>query len=160
MLIGFFQTVRRYGVPVSITEWLDLLSALQADLVAVSMDDFYQLSRLCLVKNELHYDKFDRAFAEFAKGVESLDLADLVPDDWLTPDFIRQLSDEDKAKLQALGGLEALLKAFQQRLEEQQGKHAGGNKWIGTGAPQPLVLMAITQRVFVLVSKALGRAVR
>lgn len=133
MLIGFFQTVRRYGVPVSITEWLDLLSALQADLVAVSMDDFYQLSRLCLVKNELHYDKFDRAFAEFAKGVESLDLADLVPDDWLTPDFIRQLSDEDKAKLQALGGLEALLKAFQQRLEEQQGKHAGGNKWIGTG---------------------------
>lgn len=137
MLIGFFQTVRRYAVPVTITEWLDLLQALDANLVAISIDDFYQLSRLCLVKNEQHYDRFDRAFAEFAQGIESLELADLVPKDWLNPEFIRQLSDEDKARLQALGGLEALLKAFQQRLNEQQGKHAGGNKWIGTGGTSP-----------------------
>ncbi|HAT41902.1 MAG TPA: hypothetical protein DCS87_09275 [Rheinheimera sp.] len=137
MLIGFFQTVRLYGVPVSITEWLDLLRALETNLVEISIDDFYQLSRLCLVKNEQHYDKFDRAFAQFAQGVESLDLADLVPSAWLTPEFIRQLSDADKARLQALGGLEALLKAFQERLEEQQGKHAGGNKWIGTGGTSP-----------------------
>lgn len=137
MLVGFFQTVRRYGVPVTITEWLDLLHALNANLVAMDIDEFYQLARLCLVKNEQHYDKFDRAFAEFAQGIETQPLHDFVPKEWLTPDFIRHLSEQDKAKLQALGGLEALLEAFRQRLQEQHDKHAGGSKWIGTGGSSP-----------------------
>lgn len=137
MLVGFFQTVRRYGVPVTITEWLDLLYALNANLVAMDIDEFYQLARLCLVKNEQHYDKFDRAFATFVHGLEAQPLSEMVPKAWLDPEFIRQLSEQDKARLQALGGLEALLEAFRQRLQEQHDKHAGGSKWIGTGGTSP-----------------------
>ena len=137
MLISFFLTVRKYGLKSSITELLDLLKALQHRLIFASLDDFYLLSRLCLVKDESQYDKFDRAFAEYFEGVERLDLASLIPDHWLLPGLIRQLSEEDKAKLASLGGLEQLLEQFKQRLKEQQEKHAGGNKWIGTGGSSP-----------------------
>lgn len=137
MLIRFFLTVRQHGVQTSITEFLDLLRALQADLVFADIDQFYQLARLCLVKNETDYDKFDRACAEYFTGVEQLDLASLIPPDWLQTSILRELSDEDKAKLQSLGGLEQLLTAFKQRLQEQQERHAGGNKWIGTGGSSP-----------------------
>lgn len=137
MLISFFLTVRKYGLKSSITELLDLLKALQHQLIFASLDDFYLLSRLCLVKDESQYDKFDRAFAEYFEGVERLDLASLIPDHWLLPGLIRQLSEEDKAKLASLGGLEQLLEQFKQRLKEQQEKHAGGNKWIGTGGSSP-----------------------
>ncbi|ALZ76635.1 VWA domain-containing protein [Rheinheimera sp. F8] len=137
MLSGFFLTVRRHGVKVSVTEYLDLLRALQQQLVFADLEQFYQLARLCWVKNETDYDKFDRACGEYFDGVEQLDLLSAIPDDWLTPGFLRQLSEEDKAALQSLGGLEALLKAFRERLEEQQGRHAGGNKWIGTGGSSP-----------------------
>lgn len=137
MLISFFLTVRKYGLKSSITELLDLLKALQHQLIFASLDDFYLLSRLCLVKDESQYDKFDRAFAEYFDGVERLDLASLIPDHWLLPGLIRQLSEEDKAKLASLGGLEQLLEQFKQRLKEQQEKHAGGNKWIGTGGSSP-----------------------
>ena len=137
MLISFFLTLRKYGLKSSITELLDLLKALQHQLIFASLDDFYLLSRLCLVKDESQYDKFDRAFAEYFEGVERLDLASLIPDHWLLPGLIRQLSEEDKAKLASLGGLEQLLEQFKQRLKEQQEKHAGGNKWIGTGGSSP-----------------------
>ncbi len=137
MLVSFFLTLRKYGLKSSITELLDLLKALQHQLIFASLDDFYLLSRLCLVKDESQYDKFDRAFAEYFDGIESLDLAALIPDHWLLPGLIRQLSDEDKAKLASLGGLEQLLEQFKQRLKEQQEKHAGGNKWIGTGGSSP-----------------------
>jgi uncharacterized protein with von Willebrand factor type A (vWA) domain len=137
MLIDFFLTVRRYGVPVSITEWLDLLKALQQQLVFADAEQFYQLARLCLVKDEVHYDKFDRACAEYFEGVTAIDLASAIPDEWLLPGFLKQLSDEDKAALQSLGGLEKLLDAFKERLKEQQERHAGGNKWIGTGGSSP-----------------------
>jgi uncharacterized protein with von Willebrand factor type A (vWA) domain len=137
MLIDFFLTVRRYGVPVSITEWLDLLNALQQQLVFADAEKFYQLARLCLVKDEVHYDKFDRACADYFEGVTAIDLASAIPDEWLLPGFLKQLSDEDKAALQSLGGLEKLLDAFKERLKEQQERHAGGNKWIGTGGSSP-----------------------
>ena len=137
MLISFFLTLRKYGLKSSITELLDLLKALQQQLIFASTDDFYLLARLCLIKDESQYDKFDRAFAEYFEGVEHLDLASLIPDHWLLPGLIRQLSDEDKAKLASLGGLEQLLEQFKQRLKEQQEKHAGGNKWIGTGGSSP-----------------------
>jgi uncharacterized protein with von Willebrand factor type A (vWA) domain len=137
MLISFFLTLRRYGIQCSITELLDLLRALEQQVIFASVDDFYLLSRLTLVKDESVYDKFDRAFADYFGGVQSLDLASLIPDHWLLPGLIRQLTEEDKAKLASLGSLEQLLEQFKQRLKEQQEKHAGGNKWIGTGGSSP-----------------------
>ena len=137
MLVDFFFTLRRQGVKTSITELLDLLNALQQQLVFADTDAFYQLARLTLVKDESQYDKFDRAFAEYFEGVAAVDLASQIPDDWLIPDLIRQLSAEDKAALQGMGSLEALLKQLRERLAEQQKRHAGGNKWIGTGGTSP-----------------------
>jgi len=137
MLVDFFFTLRRQGVKTSITELLDLLNALQQQLVFADTDTFYQLARLTLVKDESQYDKFDRAFAEYFAGVAAVDLASQIPDDWLIPDLIRQLSAEDKAALQGMGSLEALLKQLRERLAEQQKRHAGGNKWIGTGGTSP-----------------------
>lgn len=137
MLVDFFFTLRRQGVKTSITELLDLLNALQQQLVFADTEAFYQLARLTLVKDESQYDKFDRAFAEYFEGVAAVDLASTIPDDWLIPDLIRQLSAEDKAALQGLGSLEELLKQLRERLAEQQKRHAGGNKWIGTGGTSP-----------------------
>lgn len=137
MFIRFFLTVRRHGVSCSLTELLDLLQAMSAQLVFADLDEFYQLARLCLVKNETEYDKFDRACAEYFDGVAALDLASLIPDDWLLPSLLRSLSDAEKQALHSLGGLEQLLEAFRQRLAEQQERHAGGNKWIGTGGSSP-----------------------
>jgi uncharacterized protein with von Willebrand factor type A (vWA) domain len=137
MLVDFFFTLRRQGVKTSITELLDLLNALQQQIVFADTEAFYQLARLTLVKDESQYDKFDRAFAEYFEGVAAVDLASTIPDDWLIPDLIRQLSAEDKAALQGLGSLEELLKQLRERLAEQQKRHAGGNKWIGTGGTSP-----------------------
>lgn len=137
MLVDFFFTLRRQGVKTSITELLDLLNALQQQLVFADTEAFYQLARLTLVKDESQYDKFDRAFAEYFAGVAAVDLASQIPDDWLIPDLIRQLSAEDKAALQGMGSLEALLKQLRERLAEQQKRHAGGNKWLGTGGTSP-----------------------
>ena len=137
MLVDFFFTLRRQGVKTSITELLDLLNALQQQLVFADTEAFYQLARLTLVKDESQYDKFDRAFAEYFEGVAAVDLASQIPDDWLIPDLIRQLSAEDKAALQGMGSLEELLKQLRERLAEQQKRHAGGNKWIGTGGTSP-----------------------
>ena len=137
MLIDFFYTLRKHGLKTSITELLDLLKALQQQVIFADTEAFYQLSRLCLVKDETQYDKFDRAFAEYFEGVVQVDIAASIPKDWLIPDVLRKLTDEDKAKLQALGGLDKLLETLHQRLNEQQKKHSGGNKWVGTGGTSP-----------------------
>lgn len=137
MLIDFFFTLRKYGLKASITELLDLLNALKQQVLFADTNAFYQLSRLCLVKDETQYDKFDRAFAEYFSGVATVDLAAAIPPDWLIPDVLRQLSAEEKAKLHALGGLDKLLETLRERLAEQQKKHSGGNKWIGTGGTSP-----------------------
>jgi len=137
VLIQLFQKVRTYGVPVTIPEWLDLLEALKQQLVFADIEQFYLLARTCMVKQEAHYDRFDRAFADFWQGIATLDLASHVPKDWLTLDGIKQLTDEERARLERLGDLDALLKAFAERLKEQQERHAGGNKWIGTGGSSP-----------------------
>ncbi|GMG87291.1 vWA domain-containing protein [Biformimicrobium ophioploci] len=139
MLIGFFSTLRRYRVPVSLTELLVLLEALKQRLVFADMDGFYLLSRTCLVKDEKHFDKFDRAFAAYFKELETLDdvLEALIPEDWVRKEFIRQLSEEEKAKIESMGGLEKLLDEFRKRLEEQKKRHQGGNRWIGTGGTSP-----------------------
>jgi uncharacterized protein with von Willebrand factor type A (vWA) domain len=139
MLIDFFLEVRRAKVPASLREFLDLLEALQKRLAFADMEEFYYLSRLCLVKDERHFDKFDRAFQAYFEGIENLDdlLEALIPDDWLRAEFEKHLSEEEKAKIDSLGGLEELIETFKKRMEEQEERHAGGNKWIGTGGTSP-----------------------
>lgn len=137
MLIDFFLCLRKHGVPASLTELLDLLGALEQQVIFSDVEAFYSLSRLVMVKDESHYDRFDRAFAEYFEGVAEVDIASSIPDEWLRRTMQKQLSDEDKEKLKALGGLDELMKQFQERLKEQQKRHAGGNKWIGTGGTSP-----------------------
>lgn len=139
MLINFFFGLKNAGIPVTIRELLDLIAALQRGLVFANIDDFYLLSRAILVKDEKHYDKFDRAFSLYFKDIESFDdvLSTLIPDEWLKKEFERYLSQEDKDKIESLGSLEKLIEEFKKRLEEQKEKHAGGNKWIGTGGTSP-----------------------
>ncbi|HXV39429.1 MAG TPA: VWA domain-containing protein [Steroidobacteraceae bacterium] len=140
MLIRFFQMLRAAGVPVSITEFLTLLEALAAHLAGVSAEDFYFLARATLVKDERHYDRFDRVFAAHFKGAElafEALLAAEVPTDWLRDALRLQLSDEEKAKIEAMGGWEALMQTLRKRLAEQKARHQGGSKWIGTGGTSP-----------------------
>ncbi len=143
MLIDFFYTLRAAKLPVSVKEYLLLLEALQANVVgprsddAASMDDFYYLSRSTLVKDERHYDKFDRAFAAYFKGVESIaDFNKEIPAQWLRKNLEKMLSVEEAAKLKALGWDE-LMETLKKRLEEQKERHEGGSKWIGTGGTSP-----------------------
>ena len=142
MLIPFFQTLRAAKIPVSVREFLSLLEALQHNVVgpnsdACSLDDFYFLARTCLVKDERHFDKFDQAFGAYFKGVEQLsEVFKNIPEDWLKQTFERLLSAEEKAKLEAMGWDE-LMETLKKRLEEQKERHAGGNKWIGTGGTSP-----------------------
>ena len=139
MLVNFFYTLKRAEIPVSIQEYLILLEALQQHLAFADMDDFYYLARICLVKDEAHFDKFDRVFGAYFKQLESLEdlLSDLIPEAWLRAEFMRQLSDEEKAKIKSLGGLEQLLDTFKERLKAQEKRHQGGSKWIGTGGTSP-----------------------
>jgi uncharacterized protein with von Willebrand factor type A (vWA) domain len=139
MLVRFFLLLKSAGVPVSITELLILLEALQAGLGDLSAERFYHLARTCLVKDERHYDRFDLAFAAHFKGAEQLfaTLQRELPADWLAKMVQRDLSDAEKAAVQALGGWEKLLETLRQRLAEQQERHEGGSKWIGTGGTSP-----------------------
>ncbi|AJE21105.1 vWA domain-containing protein [Azotobacter chroococcum] len=139
MLLNLFNEMRAAKVPVSLRELLDLIEALEQRLVFADMDAFYFLARTILVKDERHFDKFDRAFTAYFQGLENLDalLEALIPEEWLRKEFERLLSDEEKAQIQSLGGLEQLLETFKKRLEEQKERHAGGNKWIGTGGTSP-----------------------
>ncbi len=139
MLIRFFFMLREGGIKVSITEFLTLLEILQRRLAAYSVDEFYYLARACLVKDESLYDRFDRVFSAHFKGIQELfgeDLAE-IPEDWLRRQFERLLSDEEKAMVESLGGWDKLMETLRKRLEEQEGRHEGGSKWIGTGGTSP-----------------------
>jgi len=139
MLIDFFYTLKKAQLPVTVKELLVLLEALEKEVVFGSIDDFYQLSRLCMIKDEKHYDRFDQAFGHYFHDLEMIEDFEsfLIPHDWLQPDWIKQLSDEEKAQIEALGGFDKLMETLKKRLEEQQKKHQGGNKWIGTGGTSP-----------------------
>lgn len=138
MLVDFFFTLRRYQVGCTLRELLDLLQALKSHLVFADMQQFYYLSRLCLVKDETRYDRFDRAFADYFDGVESIDLLGKnIPEEWLRKEIERQFSEEEKQQIKALGGLQKLIDTLKQRLDEQQKRHQGGHKWIGTGGTSP-----------------------
>jgi uncharacterized protein with von Willebrand factor type A (vWA) domain len=139
MLIEFFFEVRKGGVPATLKEFLTLLEALKKHVIAGSVDDFYWLARVCLVKDESHYDRFDRVFAAYFKGIEQLpqDLLAQIPEQWLRRLGELNLSEEEKALIQSLGGWEKLMQTLRKRLEEQQGRHEGGSKWIGTRGTSP-----------------------
>ncbi len=139
MLTGFYQEIRHAGIPATIRELLDLLAALEKNLVFVNMDEFYYLSRMCLVKDEKYFDKFDLAFGAYFSGLQDLDevLEAIIPVEWLRKEFEKSLSDEEKAKIESLGGLDKLLETFKKRLEEQKERHQGGSKWVGTGGTSP-----------------------
>jgi uncharacterized protein with von Willebrand factor type A (vWA) domain len=139
MLVRFFLLLKSAGVPVSITELLTLLEALDAGLGETSAERFYHLARTCLVKDERHYDRFDRAFAAHFKGAEDLFalLSRELPAGWLEKMGVRDLTDAEKAEIEALGGWEKLMETLKQRLEEQKARHQGGNKWIGTAGTSP-----------------------
>ena len=107
MFIDFFLTLKKHSVPCSLRELLDLISAIKQGVIFADVEQFYTLSRLIMVKDEVHYDRFDRAFADYFEGVSDIDLFDrLLPEDWLRKEFEKHLTEEEKAQLQALGGLE------------------------------------------------------
>lgn len=140
MLINFFMTLRSERLPVTPTELFALLECLENNLAFADVDQFYYLARLCLVKDEKNFDKFDRAFARYFEQVEQLDAlfqTQKIPQHWLQKEFESLLSEEEKARIEALGGLEKLMEEFRKRMEEQQKRHQGGNKWIGTGGTSP-----------------------
>src|SRR6266852_2904832 len=138
MLSGFFVKLKDHRIPVSIKEWLTLLEAMQKDVISPSIDEFYYLSRTTLVKDEQNFDKFDRAFGEYFKGIESVAGVEFdVPLEWLLKQAELKLSPEEKAMIEAMGGWDKLMEALKKRLEEQKGRHQGGNKWIGTAGTSP-----------------------
>jgi uncharacterized protein with von Willebrand factor type A (vWA) domain len=137
MLIDFFFTLRAARLPVSVKEYLMLLEALRADVIGPSVDEFYYLARTTLVKDETHFDKFDRAFAAYFKGVELLtDFTREVPLEWLRKTLELELSPEEKAAIEKMGWDE-LMQTLKQRFEEQKERHEGGNRMIGTGGTSP-----------------------
>src|SRR5260221_10749918 len=139
MLSGFFVKLKDHKIPVSIKEWLTLLEAMQKDVISPSIDEFYYLSRTTLVKDEQNFDKFDREFGEYFKGIESVAGVEFdVPLEWLLKQAELNLSPEEKAMIEAMGGWEKLMEALKKRLEEQKGRHHGGNKWIATAGASPL----------------------
>ena len=143
MLVQFFFTLRKYRLPVSLRELLDLINALKQGVIFADVDAFYHLARTIMVKDETHFDRFDKAFSDYFSGIADLDLLESLkqqhnlPEDWLRKEFEKHLSDEEKAQLKAMGGLDELMKTLKERLEEQQKRHAGGNKWVGTGGTSP-----------------------
>ncbi|WP_283787333.1 vWA domain-containing protein [Bermanella sp. WJH001] len=141
MLVDYFQTMREYRVPCSIREYLDLINALKNHLAFADLDDFYQISRICLVKDERHFDKFDKAFAHYFEGIDRLDeiltSAKGIPEDWMKSEFERLFSKEELEAIESQGGFDELMKKFRERLEEQEKRHRGGNKMIGTGGTSP-----------------------
>jgi uncharacterized protein with von Willebrand factor type A (vWA) domain len=139
MLVNFFFELRQSGVPVTVTEFLTLLEALRERVAWVSAQDFYYLARLCLVKDERHYDRFDRVFAHVFAGAEKLfeQIVAQIPQEWLESLGARTLSEEEKRQIEALGGWEKLMETLRERLREQKERHQGGSKWIGTGGTSP-----------------------
>ncbi|MFM7760108.1 MAG: vWA domain-containing protein [Burkholderiaceae bacterium] len=137
MLIDFFFTLKDARVPVSIKEFLLLLEALSKDVITPSIDEFYYLARTTLVKDEANFDKFDKAFGVYFHGAQTLfDKAPEIPLDWLIKRLQRELTPEQKAQIEKFG-YDKLMDRLKELLDEQKGRHEGGNKWIGTGGTSP-----------------------
>ncbi|ETW12560.1 hypothetical protein ATO8_11099 [Roseivivax marinus] len=142
MFVPFFDTLRRAGVPVSLREYLTFLEAMRAGLATYDVEAFYYLARTAMVKDERHVDRFDRAFAHCFKGLEDIAPEDVIeamdlPEDWLRKMAEKHLSEEERAEIEALGGFDKLMETLQERLREQDSRHQGGSKWIGTAGTSP-----------------------
>ena len=139
MFLTFFGALRGAGLPVSLQEYLMLIAALEKGAAFGSADDFYVLARTALVKDERNLDRFDRVFAQIFKGLENPteSLTAHIPEEWLRKLAEKHLTEDEKRRVQALGGLEAILAELEKRLNEQKGRHQGGNKWIGTAGTSP-----------------------
>ncbi|KEO61420.1 vWA domain-containing protein [Thioclava indica] len=142
MFLPFFQALRSGGVPVSLREYLSFLEGLSAGLCTYDIEQFYYFARCTMVKDERFLDRFDRAFSTAFKGLEAITPDDVLnavdlPEEWLRRELEKHLSPEEKAQIEALGGFEALMETLKKRLEEQKGRHQGGNKWVGTGGTSP-----------------------
>ena len=144
MFINLFYTLRTYGVPVSTRELLDLYALLETGIVFADREQFYELIRLCMVKDEKYFDKFDRAMADYFEGIDTLDIDELmaklgdIPKEWLELKLDpNNLTEAERRLLKKYGSLEALMQALEERLKEQKERHQGGNKWVGTGGTSP-----------------------
>ncbi|SDD10559.1 vWA domain-containing protein [Paraburkholderia lycopersici] len=138
MLIDFFYTLRDAKLPVSVKEYLTLVEALKERVIAPSLDDFYYLARMTLVKDEQYFDRFDQAFGAYFRGIEKKSaLAFEIPEDWLKKRLERDFTPEQRAQIEAMGGLDKLMERLKQLFEEQKERHEGGSKWIGTGGTSP-----------------------
>ena len=139
MFTNFFLELKSAKVPVSLREYLTLLEAMKEDLAERRVEDFYYLSRTCLVKDERHIDKFDRVFSHVFKGLEAMqDAVEAeIPEEWLRVVSQLYLSEEEKKQIEEMGGWDKIMEELRKRLEEQKGRHQGGSKWIGTGGTSP-----------------------
>ena len=142
MFLPFFDNLRSSGLPVSLREFLSFLEGVKRGLATYDIDAFYYLARTSMVKDERNIDKFDRAFAATFKGLEAISTEEMLtavelPEEWLRKMVEKHLSEEEKAEIEALGGFEKLMETLKERLKEQEGRHQGGKKWIGTGGTSP-----------------------
>ena len=142
MFIPFFENLRSAKIPVSLREYLSFLEATKTGLVLYDIEGFYFLARTAMVKDERNIDKFDQVFSSTFKGLENISVDDVLeavnlPNDWLTKMAEKHLTKEEMAEIEALGGFEKLMETLKKRLEEQKGRHQGGNKWVGTEGTSP-----------------------
>ncbi|WP_171204918.1 VWA domain-containing protein [Ruegeria sp. HKCCA0235A] len=142
MFLPFFENLRKAGIPVSLREYLTFLEGMKKGLATYDVEAFYYLARVSMVKDERNIDKFDRAFAASFEGLNEISFDQVleavdIPGDWLAKMAEKHLSDEEKAEIEALGGFDKLMDTLRERLKEQQGRHQGGNKWIGTAGTSP-----------------------
>ena len=142
MFLPFLEELRRHRVPATLREFLDFLSVVKAGLATYDVDGFYYLARTSLVKDEAHIDRFDQAFAAAFSGIEAIPPEAVVeamdlPEDWLRRMRENHLSPEERAEIEAMGGFDKLMEELRKRLSEQEGRHEGGNKWVGTAGTSP-----------------------
>ena len=139
MFIGFLHQLKEAGVPVSIREYLDFLSGLDKGITNLNTNSFYHFARASLIKDERYYDRFDRTFSEFFEGAlkKGGEILNNIPEEWIKDALQKNLTEEDKEKIESLGGWDKLLETLKERLKEQKKRHQGGNKWIGTGGTSP-----------------------
>ncbi|WP_170443010.1 vWA domain-containing protein [Ruegeria arenilitoris] len=142
MFIPFFENLRKAGIPVSLREYLTFLEGMKKGLATYDIEAFYYLARVSMVKDERNIDKFDRAFAASFEGLSEITFDQVleavdIPAEWLAKMAEKHLSDEEKAEIEALGGFDKLMETLRERLKDQQGRHQGGNKWIGTAGTSP-----------------------
>ncbi len=142
MFLRFFENLRAARVPVSMREFLSFLEGMKRGLVTYDIEGFYYLARTSMVKDERYLDRFDRAFSSTFKGLEHISPEQVleavdIPADWLEKMAEKHLSAEEKAEIDALGGFDKLMETLKERLKEQQKRHQGGSKWIGTAGTSP-----------------------